>query len=226
MMKLYAITDRRWTGKYTLCEQAEAALRGGVTCIQLREKDLPFDKFLNEALIMKDLCRSYNVPLIINDNIEIALRAGADGVHIGQKDMSMQDARKAAGGKLIIGVTAATVPLAVKAEKEGADYIGSGAVFATSTKDDAKPLSHDTLREICRSVNIPVVAVGGINRQNITELAGTGIAGTALVSAIFSADDIESECRELLKLLETVIFSGSLKENGGQNEKSSYDSRL
>ena len=140
MMKLYAVTDRAWTGKQTLFEQAEAAMRGGITCLQLREKNLDKDEFLKEALEMKELCRSYNVPLIINDDPFIAVKSGADGVHIGQKDMSLKEAREITGNGIIIGVTAALPELAVKAEKEGADYIGSGAVFGSTTKTDAKPL--------------------------------------------------------------------------------------
>lgn len=204
MMKLYAVTDRAWTGKQTLFEQAEAAMRGGITCLQLREKNMDKDEFLKEALEMKDLCRSYNVPLIINDDPYIAVKSGADGVHIGQKDMSLKEAREITGNGMIIGVTAALPELAVKAEKEGADYIGSGAVFGSSTKADAKPLSHDVLREITASVKIPVVAIGGITRDNMAKLAGTGIAGAALVSAIFSADDIEAECRYLMKISEQI----------------------
>ena len=205
MMKLYAVTDRAWTGKQTLFEQAEAAMRGGITCLQLREKNMDKDEFLKEALEMKELCRSYNVPLIINDDPYIAVKSGADGVHIGQKDMSLKEAREITGNGMIIGVTAALPELAVKAEKEGADYIGSGAVFGSSTKADAKPLSHDVLREITASVKIPVVAIGGITRDNMAKLAGTGIAGAALVSAIFSADDIEAECRYLMTLSEQII---------------------
>ena len=204
MMKLYAVTDRAWTGKQTLFEQAEAAMRGGITCLQLREKNMDKDEFLKEALEMKDLCRSYNVPLIINDDPYIAVKSGADGVHIGQKDMSLKEAREITGNGMIIGVTAALPELAVKAEKNGADYIGSGAVFGSSTKADAKPLSHDVLREITASVKIPVVAIGGITRDNMAKLAGTGIAGAALVSAIFSADDIEAECRYLMKISEQI----------------------
>ena len=204
MMKLYAVTDRAWTGKQTLFEQAEAAMRGGITCLQLREKNMDKDEFLKEALEMKELCRNYNVPLIINDDPYIAVKSGADGVHIGQKDMSLKEAREITGNGMIIGVTAALPELAVKAEKEGADYIGSGAVFGSSTKADAKPLSHDVLREITASVKIPVVAIGGITRDNMIKLAGTGIAGAALVSAIFSADDIEAECRYLMKISEQI----------------------
>ena len=205
MMKLYAVTDRAWTGKQTLFEQAEAAMRGGISCLQLREKNMDKDEFLKEALEMKELCRSYNVPLIVNDDPFIAVKSGADGVHIGQKDMSLKEAREITGNSIIIGVTAALPELAVKAEKEGADYIGSGAVFGSTTKTDAKPLSHDVLREITASVKIPVVAIGGITRDNMIKLAGTGIAGAALVSAIFSADDIEAECRYLMTLSEQIV---------------------
>ncbi len=203
-MRLYAVTDRSWTGKQTLYEQIECALRGGITCLQLREKNLSEEELIKEAAEIKDLCRSYNVPLIINDNPFAAVKSGADGVHIGQKDMSPVQAREITGRNMIIGVTAALPELAVKAEKEGADYIGSGAVFGSSTKQDAKPLSLDVLREICTSVKIPVVAIGGINRSNISRLSGTGISGVALVSAVFAADDIERECRELLEIASEV----------------------
>ena len=180
-------------------------MRGGISCLQLREKNMDKDEFLKEALEMKELCRSYNVPLIVNDDPFIAVKSGADGVHIGQKDMSLKEAREITGNSIIIGVTAALPELAVKAEKEGADYIGSGAVFGSTTKTDAKPLSHDVLREITASVKIPVVAIGGITRDNMIKLAGTGIAGAALVSAIFSADDIEAECRYLMTLSEQIV---------------------
>ena len=205
MMKLYAVTDRSWTGRQTLYEQVECALKGGITCLQLREKGLGREELIKEALEINDLCRSYNVPLIINDDPVAAVKSGAAGVHIGQKDMTLKDAREITGNGLIIGVTAASPELAVKAEKDGADYIGSGAVFGSSTKADARPLSHDVLKEICASVSIPVVAIGGINRDNMLKLAGTGIDGVALVSAVFSAEDIESECRYLMTLSEQII---------------------
>ena len=200
MMQLYAVTDRSWTGAQTLYEQVEAALKGGITCLQLREKNLDRESFIQEAQQIKSLCIKYNVPLIINDDPCVAVKSGADGVHIGQKDISIKEARKIVGNSLIIGVTAASPELAVKAEKDGADYIGSGAVFGSTTKSDAKPLSHDVLCRICSSVNIPVVAIGGINRENMIKLSGTGISGTALVSAVFAAENIEEECRYLLEL--------------------------
>ena len=204
MMQLYAVTDRFWTGEQNLYEQVEAALKGGITCLQLREKNLDRESFTKEALEIKSLCIIYNVPLIINDDPYVAVKSGADGVHIGQKDMSIEEARKITGNSLIIGVTAASPELAVKAEMNGADYIGSGAVFGSTTKSDAKPLSHDVLKKICSSVKIPVVAIGGINRENMIELSGTGIAGTALVSAVFAAENIEEECRYLLELSEKI----------------------
>lgn len=204
MLKLYAVTDRRWTGKYTFYEQIEMALRGGITCLQLREKNLSYDDFLKEAIEVKDICKSYNVPLIINDNACIAVKSCADGVHIGQKDISIPEARQITGNKLIIGVTAALPELALKAQAEGADYIGSGAVFGSGTKEDAKPLSHTVLKQICNLVDIPVVAIGGINRSNFSELSGTGISGAAFVSGIFAADNIEDECKILLKMSEKI----------------------
>lgn len=204
MMQLYAVTDRSWTGAQTLYEQVEAALKGGITCLQLREKNLDRESFIQEAQQIKSLCIKYNVPLIINDDPCVAVKSGADGVHIGQKDISIKEARKIVGNSLVIGVTAASPELAVKAEKDGADYIGSGAVFGSTTKSDAKTLSHDVLKKICSSVKIPVVAIGGINRENMIKLSGTGIAGTALVSAVFAAENIEEECRYLLELSEKI----------------------
>lgn len=205
---LYAITDRRWTGKQTLYQQIESALKGGITCLQLREKNLSESEFLNEAVKIHELCRKYNVPLIINDNVEIALKSNAEGVHVGQGDMSVLDIRKAVGRKLIIGASAHNVYEAVEAEKNGADYLGAGAVFGTKTKNDANPLSKETLSEICTNVTIPVVAIGGINENNISELKNTGICGAALISAIFSADDIELQTKKLLRLSKDISIMG------------------
>lgn len=196
-MLLYAVTDRAWTGRQTLYEQVECALRGGVTCVQLREKELPEADFLAEAREIGALCRSYGVPFIVNDNVKIALACGADGVHVGQSDMEAGHVRAEVGGQMMIGVSARTVGQAVKAQKAGADYLGVGAVFSTSTKPDAAAISHRTLKDICAAVDIPVVAIGGISRDNILELSGTGIDGVALVSAVFAAEDIEGRCREL-----------------------------
>ena len=204
-MLLYAVTDRSWTGSCSLREQVEQALRGGVTCIQLREKHLDRGGFLAEALEMKELCHRYGVPLLINDDVELAREADADGVHVGQSDMDAARARAILGPDKIVGVSARTVEQALAAEAAGASYLGSGAVFGTSTKLDARPLDHQVLRAICESVSIPVVAIGGITPDNLPELAGTGVDGAALVSAIFSAPDIEARCRELKVRAEQMV---------------------
>lgn len=204
-MLLYAVTDRAWTGKKSLLEQVEDAIRGGVTCVQLREKELDCDSFLEEAVEMNKLCKKHGVPFIVNDNIEIAVKCGADGVHVGQHDMRADNVRALIGDDMILGVSAQTVEQAVEAEKEGADYLGVGAVFSTSTKLDADSVSHETLKAICNAVSIPITAIGGINKKNISELANTDVDGVALVSAIFAADDIESECKELKKLSERMV---------------------
>ena len=201
---LYAVTDRSWLRGSTLYEQVEKALRGGATFIQLREKSLDTESFIEEAGQIKILCEKYHVPFVINDNVEVALAVGADGVHVGQGDMAASDARKKLGAGKIIGVTARTVQQAAEAERQGADYLGTGAVFATSTKGDAKEISHGTLKEICRSVSIPVVAIGGITAGNVMELKGTGSEGVAVVSAVFASEDIESAARELRGLAEQL----------------------
>lgn len=204
-MRLYAVTDRMWTGKQTLMEQVEDALRGGATCVQLREKELDKEAFLKEAIEMKALCEKYQVPFIINDDVEIAVKCGADGIHVGQKDMEAGNVRAIVGENMLIGVSAQTVEQALAAENAGADYLGVGAVFTTSTKLDAHEVSHETLKKICEAVNIPVVAIGGISKANILELSGCGADGVALVSAIFAAEDIEAECKELRALSEKMV---------------------
>ena len=204
-MRLYAVTDRAWVGRQTLPEQVEAALKGGATCVQLREKELDRAAFLEEARTLAALCRRYGVPLIINDNVEVALAAGADGVHVGQDDLTVEQVRRLAGDRLIVGVSAHSVEQALAAQAGGADYLGVGAVFATATKSDAHVLPRETLAEICRAVDIPVVAIGGIGEDNLLQLAGTGVDGAALVSAIFSAPDIEGQCRKLRALSERMV---------------------
>ncbi|MDO5539902.1 MAG: thiamine phosphate synthase [Eubacteriales bacterium] len=199
-MLLYAVTDRSWVGKQNLMEQVESAIKGGATCVQLREKGLEEALFLEEAVEMCALCKKYNVPFIINDNVEIAIKCGADGIHVGQHDMEAGNVRALVGDDMIIGVSAQTVDQALAAEKAGADYLGVGAVFSTTTKLDAHGVEHQTLKEICSTVSIPVVAIGGISKNNIMKLSGSGVDGVALVSAIFAADDIESECRILHEL--------------------------
>ena len=204
-MRLYAVTDRAWVGRQTLPEQVEAALKGGATCVQLREKELDGAAFLEEARTLAALCRRYGVPLIINDNVEVALASGADGVHVGQDDLTVEQVRRLAGDRLIVGVSAHSVEQALAAHAGGADYLGVGAVFATATKSDAHVLPRETLAEICRAVDIPVVAIGGIGEDNLLQLAGTGVDGAALVSAIFSAPDIEGQCRKLRALSERMV---------------------
>ena len=202
---LYAVTDRHWLNGRTLYSQVEEALKGGATFIQLREKELDEEHFLEEAKEIKELCRRYQVPFVINDNVEIALAVDADGVHVGQSDMEAGDVRAKLGPDKIIGVSAQTVEQAVMAEQNGADYLGVGAVFPTGSKADALEVSHDTLKAICKAVKIPVIAIGGISQENILELSGSGICGIAVISAIFAKDDIEEAARELRGLTEKMV---------------------
>ncbi len=204
-MLLYAVTDRMWTGKETLMEQVEDALRGGATCVQLREKELDEESFLAEAIEMKALCARYGVPFIVNDNVEIAIKCGADGVHVGQSDMAAGNVRAMIGADRLLGVSAQTVEQALAAEAAGADYLGIGAMFPTDTKKDAKEVSFAAAKEITAAVKIPVVAIGGINKGNILELKGTGVDGVALVSAIFGAENIEEECKALRALSAEMV---------------------
>lgn len=203
-MQLYAVTDRAWTGEKTLYQQVQEALEGGITCLQLREKDLPEKEFMEEALQIRDLCARYHVPFIINDNVRLAVRCGADGVHVGQSDMPPAEVRQLTGDYMLIGVSAQTVEEAKEAEADGADYLGVGACFTTSTKKDAHSVSYDTLKEICAAVSIPVVAIGGIKESNILQLKGSGADGVAVVSAIFAAEDIRKAARNLRKLSEEM----------------------
>lgn len=205
MMRLYAVTDRTWVGDRTLLEQVEEALKGGVTCVQIREKNMSEEDFLQEAAKMKVLCDSYKVPLIINDNVQIAKQIHASGVHVGQGDMEVSKVRDLVGESMIIGVSARTVEQALAAKAGGADYLGVGAVFGTSTKNDAKTINTTILADICKAVDIPVVAIGGVNKKNISELKGTGVDGAAVVSAIFATKDIEAECRELRALSDDMV---------------------
>lgn len=204
-MLLYAVTDRAWVGKQTLLEQVEDALRGGVTCVQLREKELDEESFLEEAIRMRELCKKYGVPFIVNDNVEIALRCKADGIHVGQKDMDAGNVRALVGEDMLLGVSAQTVEQAIAAEQAGADYLGVGAMFSTATKADACEVSRAVAKEICEKVQIPVVAIGGINQENLLELSGTGVDGVALVSAIFGAEEIEPTCKKLKALSTEMI---------------------
>ncbi len=205
-MLLYGVTDRAWESESKpLIRQAEEALKSGLTCLQLREKDMDEKDLLNEALAFRKLCSAYNVPLIINDNVDIAVKCGADGVHVGQEDMSAERVRSITGEKMILGVSAHTVEEALAAVKNGADYLGLGAIFPTSTKTDADVMSTEVLKSICRSVDIPTVAIGGINKDNVTKLSGFGFDGIAVVSAIFAAEDIPKAVSELRKLSEQMV---------------------
>ena len=173
--------------------------------VQIREKELDEADFEDEAREIQKLCRKYQVPLIINDNVALAKRVDADGVHIGQSDMEMKNARELLGEDKIIGVTAKTIAQAKAAEAAGADYLGSGAVFGSSTKLDAKPMEHALFQEICESVAIPVVAIGGITADNVMQLKGRGMAGVAVVSGIFACKDIEAGTRRLRKLVDSCM---------------------
>ena len=204
MLRLYAVTDRAWVGKLTLPQQVEAALKGGATCVQLREKNLADSSILAEAREISALCKQYRVPFILNDNVALAAQCGADGVHLGQEDMDPAEARRILGPDAIIGVSAHNVAEAKAAVAAGADYLGCGAMFATTTKTNVTALPKETLRAICAAVGVPVVAIGGISKQNLLSLAHCGEAGVALVSAIFAAEDIEQECRELRRLVEML----------------------
>lgn len=217
-MILYAVTDRSWLNGKSLSEEVEEAIIGGATFIQLREKNLNDSDFLDEAFEIRRICNKYKIPFVIDDNVEIALKSGADGVHLGQNDMNIQQARRILGYDKIIGATARTVEQAVRAENEGADYIGSGAVFATSTKSDTVPLSYENLCRICSSVKIPVVAIGGINADNIKYLKSSGISGIAVVSGIFKSDDVRKSALNLKKIILEIL--------GDDYEKNTYNSRL
>ena len=204
-MLLYAVTDRHWLTGQTLYEQVEEALKGGATFIQLREKDLTEEEFLEEAKKIQQLCKKYRVPFIINDNVKLAKEIDADGVHVGQSDMEALDVRAQLGEDKIIGVSARTVEQALLAEKHGADYLGVGAVFQTGTKTDAWEVEHSVLKEICTKVDIPVVAIGGITQDNVKELSGSGINGVAVISAIFAQKDIETATAKLKSCVEQIV---------------------
>lgn len=202
---LYGVTDRSWLNGKPLAQAVEEAISGGVTCIQLREKTLEQSAFLEEARAIRALCREKKVPFLVNDDIEVALQSGADGVHVGQHDLDAAQVRALIGPDKILGVSAQTVEQARKAEADGADYLGVGAVFPTDTKQDADAVSYETLQAICRAVKIPVVAIGGIHLENLSALRGSGIAGVALVSAIFAASNIEEDCKALRAAAEEAV---------------------
>lgn len=205
MLLLYAVTDRSWVGRQTLYEQVEDALKGGATIVQLREKELPEDVFTQEAKQLVSLCHRYRVPLIINDNVEVALNSGADGVHVGIEDAPVVEIRKRVGADFIIGATAKTIEQAQLAQQSGADYLGVGAVFPSPTKKNAVRIHTEQLHEICTSVSIPAVAIGGITMENVSQLAGGGMQGIAVVSAIFSAENIAQTTAQLKEKIKQIL---------------------
>ena len=202
---LYAVTDRHWLNGRRLVDDVRSSLDGGATFIQLREKNLGHAEFLNEAKEIQELCREYGVPFVINDDVELAKEINADGVHVGQSDTEALDARKMLGDDKIIGVSAQTVEQAMLAEKHGADYLGVGAVFPTGSKDDADDVSYETLKAICGAVSIPVVAIGGITQENVAKLAGSGICGVAVISAIYAAKNIQQASADLKAATEKML---------------------
>ncbi|SEJ10694.1 thiamine-phosphate diphosphorylase [Kandleria vitulina] len=203
---LYGVTDRHWLNGRRLYDDVKESLDGGVTFIQLREKTLDEETFLLEAKEIKSLCEAYHVPFVINDNVDIVKKINADGVHVGQDDMNVEDVRRILGEEKIIGVSASSVEEALCAEKGGADYLGVGAVFPTSSKDDASDVSFEILKEICEAVSIPVIAIGGISKENVHKLSGTGIVGIAVISAIFSKEDIKQAAIDLKKETRKALY--------------------
>jgi thiamine-phosphate pyrophosphorylase len=205
MLLLYAVTDREWVGKQTFLEQIEDALKGGVTMVQLREKELDEDSFVREAIQIRDLCHKYQVPLIINDNVTVALQSGADGVHVGIEDTPVAEIRKRVSSDFIIGATCKTIEQAKRAEAAGADYMGVGAVFPSPTKANAVRITNEQLCDIISSVSIPAVAIGGISYDNICEMKGSGVSGAAVVSAIFGAEDIKKASICLKERIKKIV---------------------
>ena len=204
---LYAVTDRHWLTDKTLYDVVRESLEGGVTFLQLREKNLDDEQFLQEAVRLQEMAREYGVPFVVNDNVDIAVKMDADGVHVGQSDMEAGDVRALIGPDKILGVSAQTVEQAILAEKRGADYLGVGAVFPTGSKDDAEEVSYETLKAICEAVSIPVVAIGGITINNTHELAGSGICGIAVISAIYGQKDIYEATASLKKVTEEMVMA-------------------
>jgi len=211
MLLLYAVTDRSWVGEQTLVQQIEEALKGGVTMVQLREKELDGEQFFQEAVLVRELCHRYQVPLIINDNVDVALKSGADGVHVGIEDTPVAEIRRRVPADFIIGATCKTVDQAKEAQKAGADYMGVGAVFPSPTKTNAIRITNEQLRDICSSVSIPAVAIGGISYDNILELQGSQVSGVAVVSAIFGAEDIRTAAAHLREMAKVVTAGGEGK---------------
>ena len=205
-LRFYAVTNNNWKDYKKFLNDIETSLANGVTLLQLREKNISLVNFIREARDIKKLCQAYSVPLVINDNLEVALSVGADALHIGQTDGNVREIKKQLPSDIALGVSATNVTEAKQAEADGADYLGVGAIFATQTKQDAASVSLETLREITGAVKIPVVAIGGICEDNIKLLEGTGISGVALVSAIYGADNTASACKKLSKIIMETKF--------------------
>jgi len=204
-MRLYAVTNRMWLGNNSLIVQVEEGIKGGVTFVQIREKNITFEEYVTLGKEIKEVTDKYHIPYVINDDVEVAVACGADGVHVGQQDMEASDVREKIGKDMILGVSVQTVKQAVLAQEKGADYLGVGAVFSTSTKLDADAVSYETLKAICDVVSIPVVAIGGISKETIIRLKGTGVDGVAVVSAIFAQEDIYAATNELRSLSDEMV---------------------
>ena len=204
-MCLYAVTDSMWLGNRTLPEVVKEALEGGATFVQIREKNLAYPEFVKLATEVKAVTDAYHIPYVVDDDVELAKEIDADGVHIGQSDLALVEARRVLGPDKIIGVSAHSVAEAIEAERNGADYLGVGSVFTTSTKLDAEAVSKATLKEICEAVSIPVVAIGGIQKDNMLQLKGTKVDGVAVVSAIFAAPDIQQAAKELRMTADELV---------------------
>ena len=204
-LKLYVITDRSWIGYRSMSEEVEKTLKAGATCLQIREKNISYDEYVSKSIELRKICNKYNVPFIVNDNIEVALASGADGVHVGQNDILNKNVRSIIGSDKILGISVNSIELAIAAEKAGADYIGVGSIQLSPTKGESKILSTEYVNEICNSVSIPVVAIGGINEQNIPILKGIGIAGVAVISAVFGKEDVAEATYKLRKLVDEYI---------------------
>ena len=205
-LQLYAVTDSRWLKDgETLAGQVEKAIRGGATFVQLREKDACDEEFIRVAREVRAVCKLYKVPFVINDRVDIAKLVDADGVHVGQDDESAKDARRELGEGKIVGVSCKTIEQALKAQRDGADYLGVGAMFNTGTKLNAAPVTLEDLKRICKASSVPVVAIGGIDKDNISELSGSGIAGVAVVSALFAQDDVQAAADELKRRVLQIV---------------------
>ena len=205
-MRLYAVTDRKFLKDgETLKDQVREALKGGVTLVQIREKNIGFDEYVALSREIKAVCDEYGVPFVVNDDVDVALACGASGAHVGQEDLDSGEARRKLGPDALLGVSASSVEEALAAIESGADYLGVGAIFPTGTKLDADAVTYDMLKKICSISTVPIVAIGGISHQNVLSLKGSGIDGIAVVSAIFGADDVKKSAQQLYKLTEEII---------------------